>query len=146
MPSPPAWRRLLVTSSISGKRQVGGAAFESGGDGMLGGEATHGSQVSALNSTTTAPTGGLERAHRGVRRPGRSRTAAGLALAGPIDEGMGDVGIVDHDPFERRAVVGTEQPAANRINEGLVEQQLALSALDQLLRTAIGPDRFADAS
>jgi hypothetical protein len=27
---------------VSGKRQVGGAVFESGGDGMLGGEATHG--------------------------------------------------------------------------------------------------------
>jgi hypothetical protein len=72
--------------------------------------------------------------------------AAGLALAGPIDEGVGDVGIVDNEPPECRAVVGAEQPEANSIPEGLVEQELASSALDELLRTAIRPDCFADAS
>jgi hypothetical protein len=130
-----------------GERQVRGSVFESRGDGMLGGVATYGGQVGGAEVDDDSTLGRLGKGL--IEKCGDVAAlvvAAGMALTGPIDEGVGDVGIVDDEPPESRAVVGTEQPEANAIRKGLVEQQLASSALDELLWSATRPDRFADAS
>jgi hypothetical protein len=61
-----------------------------------------------------------------------------MALTGAVDEWVGAVGLVDHDSLEGRGVVGTQQPEACRVNEGLVEEGLVMLALDQLVRAATG--------
>ena len=87
---------------VGSQCQVRGSVAESCGDGVLGGEAAHRRQSAALNSTTTAPAGGWGRgSFEGRGDLAVLAASAGMALAGPIDEGMAEVGIVDHDPLER---------------------------------------------
>jgi hypothetical protein len=114
---------------------------------MLGGVATYGGQVGGAEVDDDSTLGRLGKGLiDGCGDVAALVVAAGMAPTGPIDERVGDVGIVDDQPPECRAVVGTEQPEANGIPKGLVEQELASSALDELLRSAIRPDCFADAS
>jgi hypothetical protein len=94
---------------------------------MLGGEATHGGQI-----------GGPKLVHHGSRGwfgkrlleercgVGAVIVATGMALTGAVDEWVGAVGLVDNDSLEGRGVVGTQQPEACRVNEGLVEQRLVM--------------------
>jgi hypothetical protein len=129
------------------ERNVCGAVRPSRRDGMLGGEATHGGQI-----------GGPKLVHHDARGwfgkrlldercgVGAVIVTTGMALFGSVDEWVGAVGLVDHDSLEGRGVVGTQQPEACRVNEGLVEQRLVMLALDQLVRAATGPDRLAYAS
>jgi hypothetical protein len=132
---------------VSGKRQIASAGFESRGDGVLGDEATHRTQVGAAELDDDSTHGRLGKGLIDERGDSAAFVAAtDMALTGAIDEGMGAVGIVDHDPVERGAVVRTKQPEASSITEDIVEQLLASSALDKLRWTAIGPHRFADAS
>jgi hypothetical protein len=75
--------------------------FESRGNGMLGGEATYPRQVVAAELDDDSILG--RRGKGLIENCGDLAAlvvAAGIALTGPIDEGVGDVGIVDDDPPE----------------------------------------------
>jgi hypothetical protein len=122
------------------KRQVRGSALESSGERMPGREATYRRQVRGAELDEDGTLGRLGKGLIEECDLAALVLAAGMALAGPIDQGVGDVGVVDDEPPEGRAVVRTEQPEPKGISERLVEQELASSTLDEFFRSAILPD------
>jgi hypothetical protein len=94
-PSPSAWSTLLVASSLAASARSAARPWSPAATACRVARRRTEARSAALNSMRTASSGGLGRGLIEEFYLAVLVVATGVALAGPIDERVGDVGVVD---------------------------------------------------